>query len=205
MRQELQAAREALSYTERRLQANIDDGSRPDQWAMEDIVRGCRLALAALAKADAALAAPAAQREPEGCTPADAAVLREANHGLAAESHALQEVLADLYSQVRTFCAEQGEADFYTGRALAILCKVRPLEYVWPFADKTPDEVLTASPALDAALSQPQALPPLPEPEHADYEHWRETVARPAHEQNNTWVAFKAGAAWQARALTPKE
>jgi hypothetical protein len=29
----------ALEYISRRLKADIDDGSRPDQWSMEDMVR----------------------------------------------------------------------------------------------------------------------------------------------------------------------
>jgi hypothetical protein len=36
-----------LEYVARRLQADIDDGSRPDQWSMEDMVRKVRAALAA--------------------------------------------------------------------------------------------------------------------------------------------------------------
>ena len=39
--------RQAADYACRRLQADIDDGGRPDQWSMEDIVRQLRAALAA--------------------------------------------------------------------------------------------------------------------------------------------------------------
>lgn len=53
MRAEIERNREAiaelvgaLDYTARRLQVDIDDGSRPDQWSMEDIVRRCRTAIA---------------------------------------------------------------------------------------------------------------------------------------------------------------
>lgn len=44
-------ARDALEYTSRRLQCDIDDGSRPDQWTMEDIVRKASTAIAALDRA----------------------------------------------------------------------------------------------------------------------------------------------------------
>lgn len=89
---------------------------------------------------------------------AAAAPLRRAIHALAAESHALQEVVAELYGQIKKFAAEQGEADFYTGRALAILCKTRPMEYAWPFTNK-PDEVLADIwPA--PTQSAPQTHPP---------------------------------------------
>lgn len=74
----------------------------------------------------------------EGCTPTDARVLREANHALAQESFDLQEALADIYSQVAAFCEKHGEADFYTGRVLYLLAKVRPLEFVWPFTEPPP-------------------------------------------------------------------
>ena len=35
----------ALDYIARRLQMNIDDGSLPDQWSMEDMVRHARAAI----------------------------------------------------------------------------------------------------------------------------------------------------------------
>jgi hypothetical protein len=63
---------------------------------------------------------------PEGCTPADAQVLRTANHSLAAESHALQSVLADLLLQVNRFVQREGEADFETGPATAVLRRLQP-------------------------------------------------------------------------------
>lgn len=69
----------------------------------------------------------------EGETPADIRVLREANLALASESHELQQVLANLYDQVHEFCVKEGEADFYTGPALHLLSRLRPLEYSWPF------------------------------------------------------------------------
>jgi hypothetical protein len=40
-------AMEALEHISRRLQMNIDDGSRPDQWSMEDLVRKAASALSA--------------------------------------------------------------------------------------------------------------------------------------------------------------
>jgi hypothetical protein len=39
-----EAATKALDYIARRLQMDIDDGSRPDQWSMEDMVRKARAA-----------------------------------------------------------------------------------------------------------------------------------------------------------------
>lgn len=54
-------------------------------------------------KARAALSQRQAQEQvPEGCTPADARVLREANHALAAENHALRDAL-QFYSDKRHF------------------------------------------------------------------------------------------------------
>jgi hypothetical protein len=83
----------------------------------------------------AALSLNAQGGEPEeGCTPADVRVLRAANLDLAAESHKLQEALADLYQQIKRFCEAEGEADFETGRALHLLSRLRPLEFAWPFA-----------------------------------------------------------------------
>ena len=46
-------AKNALGYTIRRLQANVDYGSRPDQWSMEDIIRQCKYAIASLDAAQA--------------------------------------------------------------------------------------------------------------------------------------------------------
>jgi hypothetical protein len=80
---------------------------------------------------------------PEGCTPADAAMLRRANHALADETHMLQEALAYLYGQLKLFVETNGDADFYTGRALAVLTKTRPLEYHWPFHSPTADEAIS--------------------------------------------------------------
>lgn len=79
---------------------------------------------------------------PEGCTPADAAILRRANHALADDVHLLQTALADLYAQVREFAATYGEADFYTGAALAVLAKTAPIDYRWPFYSPTADEAI---------------------------------------------------------------
>ena len=79
---------------------------------------------------------------PEGCTPADAAMLRRANHALADDVHLLQTALADLYAQVHEFAATYGEADFYTGAALAVLAKTAPLDYHWPFHSPTADEAI---------------------------------------------------------------
>ena len=97
----------------------------------------------ALASARAALSLSTEPREgeavPEGCTPADARMLRTANHALAMESHELQEVLADLYQQVKLFCETEGEADFETGRALYLLSRLRPLEFNWPFTTPPSD------------------------------------------------------------------
>lgn len=42
---EIQELRDALDHIARRLQMDIDDGSRPDQWSMEDLVRKARAAL----------------------------------------------------------------------------------------------------------------------------------------------------------------
>lgn len=79
---------------------------------------------------------------PEGCTPADAAMLRQANHALADDVHLLQTALADLYAQIHEFAATYGEADFYTGAALAALAKTAPLDYHWPFHSPTADEAI---------------------------------------------------------------
>lgn len=73
-----------------------------------------------------ALCASKPEDGPEGCTPADARMLRAANHGLADESHELQETLADLLGQVNSFCERHGEADFETGRATALIERLRP-------------------------------------------------------------------------------
>jgi hypothetical protein len=78
-----------------------------------------------------AVIAEAAQQE--GATDTDIRVLRDANLALAMESHELQEALANLYAQVKKFCEEQGEADFETHEALALLHRLRPLEYARPF------------------------------------------------------------------------
>ena len=86
---------------------------------------------------------------PEGCTPADAAVLRRANHALAQDLHITQEALADLHRQVSEFTASYGEADFYTGAALAVLSKGRPDKYCWPYSSPTADEAIAK--LLDAA------------------------------------------------------
>jgi hypothetical protein len=80
---------------------------------------------------------------PEGCTPADAAMLRRANHALADDVHLLQTALADLYAQIHEFAATHGEADFYTGAALAVLAKTAPLDYQWPFHSPTADEAIS--------------------------------------------------------------
>lgn len=37
---------EALERIARRLQADVDDGSRPDQWSMEDLIRVANTAIA---------------------------------------------------------------------------------------------------------------------------------------------------------------
>jgi hypothetical protein len=79
---------------------------------------------------------------PEGCTPADAAMLRRANHAMADEVHLLRTALADLHRQVQEFVTTDGEADFYTGPALAALSKTSPLEYCWPYSSPTADEVI---------------------------------------------------------------
>lgn len=42
---EVQRLREALEHIIRRLQMDIDGGSRPDQWSMEDLVRKANSAL----------------------------------------------------------------------------------------------------------------------------------------------------------------
>lgn len=42
---EAERLRAALEYTAKRLQLDIDDGSRPDQWSMEEIVRKANAAL----------------------------------------------------------------------------------------------------------------------------------------------------------------
>jgi hypothetical protein len=47
-----EVAWKGVDYAIRRLQADINDGSRPDQWSMEDIVRGLRPALDFLAVED---------------------------------------------------------------------------------------------------------------------------------------------------------
>ena len=60
---------------------------------------------------------------PEGCTPADAAMLRKANHSLADENDALRKALAELVRQIDVFAEEQGEADFYTGDAKKLLAE----------------------------------------------------------------------------------
>lgn len=78
----------------------------------------------------------------EGCTPADAAMLRRANHTLAEDVHLLQTALADLHRQVREFVAAYGESDFYTGPALAALAKTGSLDYQWPYSSPTQDEVI---------------------------------------------------------------
>ncbi len=79
---------------------------------------------------------------PEGCTPADAAMLRQANHALASDVHLLQTALADLYEQIHEFAATHGEADFYTGAALAVLAKTGPLEWRWPFSQPMADDAI---------------------------------------------------------------
>jgi hypothetical protein len=61
---------------------------------------------------------------PEGCTPADARLLRAANHAFAQDVWETQTILRDLYSQVKKFCEEQGEADFETGPATALLRRI---------------------------------------------------------------------------------
>ena len=43
--EEVARLREALEHIVRRLQMDIDDGGRPDQWSMEDLVRKARSAL----------------------------------------------------------------------------------------------------------------------------------------------------------------
>lgn len=83
----------------------------------------------------AEIATPTKETE-EGCTPADAKMLRTANLALATESHELQEALVDIYQQVQRFCETNGEADFETGRALRLLSRLRPLEFSWPFAEQ---------------------------------------------------------------------
>ena len=100
----------------------------------EDRMRAAIQASRAAKTTLASAAQPAAVQEgiPEGCTPADARVLREANHALAAESYELQEVLIDLHGQVMRFCEARGEADFETGRASALLHRLRPAEFQRP-------------------------------------------------------------------------
>ena len=44
----IRQGREALDLIVRRLQMDIDDGGRPDQWSMEDLVRKATSAIAAL-------------------------------------------------------------------------------------------------------------------------------------------------------------
>lgn len=114
----------------------------------------------------------------EGCTPADVRILRAANGALAQESHEVQDALADLYEQVSKFCAEQGEADFETGRALYLLSKLRPEEYHWPF---------TEPPAQ--AKGAPQA--PTEEP-LLDFEAWYADRLSPA-DRSECLNAFRAG------------
>jgi hypothetical protein len=70
-------------------------------------------------------------------------MLRRANHSLAAEVHLLQTALADLHRQVQEFVTTYGEADFYTGPALAVLAKTAPLQYRWPYSSPTQDEVIS--------------------------------------------------------------
>lgn len=63
-------------------------------------------------------------------------------HVLADEVHLLQAALADLYAQIKAFVATEGEADFYTGAALAVLAKTSPLEYHWPFHSPTAEDAI---------------------------------------------------------------
>jgi hypothetical protein len=51
MKQVLEQALAALEHITRRLQMDIDDGGRPDQWSMEDLVRKADPAIAALRSA----------------------------------------------------------------------------------------------------------------------------------------------------------
>jgi phosphate transport system protein len=57
----------------------------------------------------------------------------------------LQIALSDLLAQVREFAATFGEADFYTGAALAALSKTAPLDYPWPFSQPMADEAIAIS------------------------------------------------------------
>lgn len=51
---EAQRVRDAFEHVKRRLQMDIDDGSRPDQWSMEDLVRKIDQGIAALTALDRA-------------------------------------------------------------------------------------------------------------------------------------------------------
>jgi hypothetical protein len=65
---------------------------------------------------------------PEGCTVADALMLRAANHNLAAEVDGLRVVLSNLLSQVEDFTEKHGEADFETRAAKIALSEMVPNE-----------------------------------------------------------------------------
>jgi hypothetical protein len=76
---------------------------------------------------------------PEGCTPADALVLRRANHAFAQEAVVLQTVFLDLLNQVDAFIATYGEADFYTAPARAMRAQIvgrQPPEYLQAGLDR---------------------------------------------------------------------
>lgn len=68
--------------------------------------------------------------------------MEERERELEAEARLLQTALADLYAQIHEFVATHGEADFYTGAALAVLAKTAPLEYHWPFHSPTAEEAI---------------------------------------------------------------
>ncbi len=68
----------------------------------------------------------------EGCTPADAKMLRKANHGLAEENDKLRAALAELVRQIHAFTEQHGEAEFYTGDAVKLLSEDSPAEGAAP-------------------------------------------------------------------------
>lgn len=138
--------------------------------------------LQTFAEAYARLATP--QPSPTGSTEADIRVLRQANTDFAMESHELQDALAELYRQIKAFAEEQGEADFETGDALRLLCRLRPLEYNWPFAPET------ATPSLPP-LIEPDSLPAERSAEFLDW--WHNDVRRVSRDCISAEVGFEAG------------
>jgi hypothetical protein len=134
--------------------------------------------------------APTAAREapsyPEGETPADVRVLRQANIDLAMQSHMLATVLADLLGQVRQFIEENGEADFYTGHASAALHRYNPLDYLPPIAESCTERMLS----FVGASPERVALPEQPTGDEWLKEH--ERLAHLAHYAIYSW-GFEAG------------